>query len=175
MDNQTINDARDVTVSMYISKRELVERAKVIVERRVEMAIKSGLADGNSEGLVETDIINGLYELGVRYFTQYAISNWKLFLNHRGQAYIQSLEGEIAAVDATIRKMGSEGISQGFYVQLGSHLMTKARIEALVKEIRAVMISLIEGQYFRSHILQSVIKMYHVLTDLPKNPFLVNK
>lgn len=173
MSVEDVSDARDVTVSMYISKAELVERARVIIERRVAAVLLSGVVE--SEGVVEADVTNSLYELGVRYFTQYASANWKLFLNHKGQVYVSSLEDELAHLDALIRELADGEQGRGFYVQLGNHLLAKARIESVIKEIHQVMLSLIEGRYFRSHILQSVIKMYHVLTALPRNPFLAKK
>ena len=157
-----IREARMVMLGFFIKDRKIQERANQIIETKTAETLQK-LGNLMSYNEARARAIDAYYEMGLRYFKRYASKEWRMFLTETAKQKLDNIKAEEALIDEVIAQM-KETIRVSKpeeLTELGRYLITKVRLERAVTQVETEMFNLIEGPYFKSHILPDVVKHFY--------------
>lgn len=151
-----------VMLGFFIKDRQIQERANQIIETKTAETLHK-LGNVMSYNEARSRAIDAYYEMGLRYFKRYAIKEWRIFLTENAKHKMDNIKAEEALIDEVIvqLKESTRVSNNNDLEELGRYLITKVRLERAVTQVETEMFHLIEGPYFKTHILPDVVKHFY--------------
>lgn len=156
-----IREARLVTLSFFVNDMPLKRQANIFIEKRVELSLAQ-FSQSASVHEIRARTIDNYFDLGMKYFRRYALTNLAMFMDENSQSRFNYLVEEIALIDTVIAEL-RQGIKFGMnsLAELGEYLMVHIRLTSVKDSIEKDMIHALEGPGFRQQVLPDIAKVFY--------------
>lgn len=156
-----IREARMVTLSFYVDDLSLKQYADVLVERRSAKIAEEYPSRTRIQEL-RSHATDAYFEMGIRYFRRYALSNMTIFMNDDSQSRYNHILEEMILIEEVIAELREEvRFGEKDASELGEYLVYHIRLNAVKDSIEAEMRNALNSQYFRSHILPDIARTFY--------------
>lgn len=158
-----IREARMVMLSFFVNEPKIKHRASQIIENKTATTL-SQLGNVMSMNEARTRTIDAYFEMGLRYFKRYAAKEWRIFLTPTSKQKYDNVIAESALLDEVIHQLQetpSIRDDRARMMELGQYLVMKVRLERAELAIENEMLNLIEGPYFKDHVLPDVVRYFY--------------
>lgn len=156
-----IREARLVTLSFFVPDNALKKHSARLIDSRVGLT-KHQFAASASDHEVRARIIDRYFDIGMKYFQRYALTNLVIFMDESSQTRFNYLSEEINTVNERINEIRENmKFGQATFAELGEYLMIQIQLTSIRDAIERNMINALEGAGFREHVLPDIAKIFY--------------